>query len=147
MSNVWDGSVWRNFVGGADKKRKFTQQPGHLFFSLYVDWFNPFGNKVGHKSISVGAVILICLNIPLAERYKIENVFLFGIIPGPKEPKVEEINHILDPLVDEIKDLWEGVWFSETSQFPQGREIFVGLFPLIGDLPAMRKVAGFSGHS
>lgn len=147
MSDVWDGSVWRNFVGGEDKSKRFTKQPGHLVFSLYVDWFNPFGNKVGKKSISVGAVVLVCLNIPLAERYKVENVFLFGIIPGPKEPKAEEINHILDPLVDELNELWTGVWFSETSQFPRGRKIYAALFPLIGDLPAMRKVAGFSGHS
>ncbi|CAH7673202.1 hypothetical protein PPACK8108_LOCUS8085 [Phakopsora pachyrhizi] len=42
----------------------------------------------------------------------------------------EELNHLLKPLVDELKLFMNGV-----------------CFPLIADLPALRKTAGFSGHS
>ena len=41
-----------------------------LAWSLSIDWFNPQGNKT-------------------------ENVYLVGVIPGPKEPSLEEINHFL----------------------------------------------------
>ncbi|CAH7667429.1 hypothetical protein PPACK8108_LOCUS1829 [Phakopsora pachyrhizi] len=43
----------------------------------------------------------------------------------------EELNHLLKPLVDELKLFMNGVCS----------------FPLIADLPALRKTAGFSGHS
>ncbi|MBW0545456.1 hypothetical protein O181_085171 [Austropuccinia psidii MF-1] len=43
--------------------------------------------------------------------------------------------------------LCNGIWFSNTHDFPQGRLIRVALLPLIADLPALRKVAGFASHS
>jgi hypothetical protein len=147
MDDVWDGSVWKNLVGPQDSDETFTSKPGHLVFSLYVDWFNPYGNKSGGKSVSLGAVALVCLNLPLAERYKIENIYLFGVIPGPKEPKVDQMNNILEPLVKEMLDFWKGVWFTKTIGFPKGRLIFAAIFPLIGDLPAIRKTAGFASHA
>ncbi|EFP88139.1 uncharacterized protein PGTG_12586 [Puccinia graminis f. sp. tritici CRL 75-36-700-3] len=53
MGDVWDGSVWKNLVGPQDSDEIFTSRPGHLVFSLYVDWFNPYGNKSGGKSAPV----------------------------------------------------------------------------------------------
>ena len=137
MADVWDGSVWKSFIGPQNSNETFTSKSGHLVFSLYVDWFNPYGNKVGGKSLSLGAVALVCLNLPIDERYKIENIYLFGVIPGPKEPKLDQMNNILDPLISELMEFWKGVWFTKTSQFPEGRLIFAVIFPLIGDLPAI----------
>ena len=147
MSDVWDGTVWRTLLGPSNSKEIYTSKPGNLVFSLYVDWFNPFGNKVGGSSVSLGAIALVCLNLPLQERYKVENIFLFGIIPGPREPKLDQMNNVLEPLILEMMEFWEGVWFASTSQFPEGRQIHAAIFPLIGDLPAIRKTAGFAGHS
>jgi hypothetical protein len=147
MKDVWDGSVWKTLVGPANSNGIYTSKSGNLVFSLYVDWFNPYGNKSGGKSVSLGAVALVCLNLPLAERYKIENMFLFGVIPGPTEPKLDQMNHVLEPLISEMKEFWRGVWFTKTHQFPQGRLIFAAIFPLIGDLPAIRKTGGFSSHA
>jgi hypothetical protein len=44
-------------------------------------------------------------------------------------------------------EFWKGVWFTRTSRFPEGRLIFAAIFPLIGDLPAICKTAGFASHS
>ncbi|KNE98710.1 hypothetical protein PSTG_08078 [Puccinia striiformis f. sp. tritici PST-78] len=44
--------------------------------------------------------------LPGALPYKVENVYLFGIIPGPKELSLEQINHLLRPLVEELKMFW-----------------------------------------
>jgi hypothetical protein len=87
------------------------------------------------------------LNLPPTERYKVENIFLFGIIPGPKEPSLEEVNHLLRPLVQELQSFWStGCFFKSTFAHPNGRTIRVAVFPLIADLPALRKAAGFGGH-
>ena len=37
---------------------------------------------------SVGAIYLIIQNLPRSMRYKRENVILVGLIPGPKETKI-----------------------------------------------------------
>ncbi|MBW0504066.1 hypothetical protein O181_043781 [Austropuccinia psidii MF-1] len=42
---------------------------------------------------------------------------------------------------------WNGIWFSNTHDFPQGRLIRVALLSFIEDLPALHKVAGFASHS
>ncbi|CAH7688254.1 hypothetical protein PPACK8108_LOCUS23192 [Phakopsora pachyrhizi] len=59
----------------------------------------------------------------------------------------EELNHLLKPLVDELKLFMNGVWFTSTCNYPEGQNIKAVVFPLIADLPALRKTAGFSGHS
>ncbi|MBW0581897.1 hypothetical protein O181_121612 [Austropuccinia psidii MF-1] len=74
-------------------------------------------------------------------------MFLYAIIPGPKEPSLDQMNSILEPLVIELQMLWNGIWLSNTHNFPQGRLIRVALLPLIADLPALCKVAGFASHS
>lgn len=68
-------------------------------------------------------------------------------MPGPGEPSTTEMNHFLRPLVDEMKDFWNGITFTSTSKFPQGRKIHAALWPIHGDVPAMKKVTGFTSHS
>ncbi|OAV85814.1 hypothetical protein PTTG_30250, partial [Puccinia triticina 1-1 BBBD Race 1] len=67
----------------------------NLVFSLYLDWFSPEGCSNLGKKATIGAIIL--------------------------EPKLEQINHVLQPLVVELKELW--------------------------DLPALRKTNGFESHA
>ena len=69
-----------------------------------------------------------------------ENIFILGIIPGPKEPKLT-MNSYLAPVVSDLLDLWNGV---EMKPFAKIRCAMVGV---VCDLPAGRKVCGFLGHS
>ncbi|KAL7284382.1 hypothetical protein ACG7TL_001672 [Trametes sanguinea] len=135
---------------GPDGKLFSSQSGGavHLVFGLSVDWLNPRRNKQAGKSCSVGAVYLVCYNLPPKIRFKPENICLIGVIPGPSEPSLHQVNHFLRPLVDELLVLWHsGVYVSQTALHKSGHLVRGAVIPLICDLPALRKTAGFMGHS
>ncbi|PLW30367.1 hypothetical protein PCANC_24154 [Puccinia coronata f. sp. avenae] len=90
MEDVWHGSVWQEFPNADDGSGIYTSHLGHLVFSLYLDWFNAEGSSNQGKHNSVGAIVLICLNLPPTQRYKVENVFLFGITSGFNEPHLDK---------------------------------------------------------
>lgn len=138
----------RNFCG-ADGRR-FLEPLGsdiHIIFTLFVDWFNPYLNKASGKRSSVGALYMTCLNLPPHLRYKDENMYLVGIIPGPEEPSVHQINHFLRYIVDDLTALWHGVYLTRTFEYPHGRVVRAALIPLVADVPAVRKTAGYVGHN
>lgn len=71
-----------------------------LAWSLSVDWFNPHQNKMAGKKKSVGSIAMMLLNLPPTLCYKPENLYFFGVIPGPREPSQDKINHFLRPLMN-----------------------------------------------
>ena len=83
-------------------------------------------------------------NLPRNERYTSENVILVGIIPGPHEPRLT-MNSYLRPLVDDLKQLWNGVVMQSDSGLPV--LVRAALICTACDIPASRKVSGFIGHS
>ena len=120
----------------------FLSAPRNFAVMLNVDWFQPFK----HSLYSVGALYLVLTNLLRSERFKPENVFLVGIIPGPHEPKLN-INTYLRPLVDELNVLWnEGIYEVEHGSSVQ--HFFRAVLFCVGcDIPAARKVCGFTGHA
>lgn len=96
---------------------------------------------------SVGIISLVCLNLPLQERHKSENMFLAGIIPGPSEPPLDCISHYLTPLVDHLLLLWDGLHFSRTHNHSEGRIVRAAVVLAVCDLPMARKIGGFGGHN
>ncbi|MBW0542632.1 hypothetical protein O181_082347 [Austropuccinia psidii MF-1] len=91
--------------------------PGALAFSIYVDWFNSHDKST--RLASIGPIMLICLNLPPSERLKPENVYVAGIIPGPKEPTALQLNYLSIPLIKELKELWQGYHFHPPQQVLQ----------------------------
>ena len=76
--------------------------------------------------------------MPREERYKIENVILAGIIPGPKEPK--NMNSLLDPIVSDLNKLFNGVMMKNPTSLSTVRAV---LSCCVCDMPATPKLCGF----
>ena len=122
MHDIFDSEYIRNFKGPDGRFFSIGGEEGHYVFSLSIDFFNPYTNKQSGKKISVGLISIVCLNLPPSMRYKLENMFLSGVIPGPKEPPLTALNPYLRPLVNDLIDFWEtGVKFSWTYTCETGR--------------------------
>lgn len=146
VKDIHSSSAWKQFRG-ADGSQ-FTAKSGNLTFGLFVDGINPYGNKASGKKASITFLVLVCLTLPWQVRHLPKNLFLVGIAPGPREPKVDQINSILESMVEQFKELWEpGIWLTRTAAHPEGRRICAGLLAVFADLPALRRTLGFSSIS
>jgi hypothetical protein len=96
-------------------------EEGHYVFTLHVDFFNPEGLNIRGASTSCGIISMACLNLPLDIKYKPENMYLAGIIPGLKQPSLENLNHYIHLLINDLVDAWQrGIKFSNTACYPHG---------------------------
>jgi hypothetical protein len=145
MKDIFDGDMLRNFKGYDGQHFSISEGEGRYIFSLCVDFFNPLGNKQAGKKKSIGLISLVCLNLPPDMRYKLENMFLFGVVPGPKEPPLACLNHYLHYLIDEFLEFWfPRVRFSRTSNHYYGKVVQCALICVVSDLLAARKTNGFA---
>jgi len=148
MRDIWDAPGLYEIPGpdGRPFVRECADNEGRFLFSFNMDGFNPFQLKQAGRSASVMGLYMVCLNLPPEARFKSENMFLAGIIPGPNEPSKEEINHFLRPLVDDLlKSYLDGVYYTRTWKYPKGRKTRSALALIICDLPAARQALGFTG--
>ena len=42
-------------------------------------------------------------------RFKPENMLILGLMPGPNEASLHQINYYLAPIVDQFQSFWKGV--------------------------------------
>ena len=149
MGDIWDAPGLYEIPGpdGCPFICQCADNEGCFLFSFNMDGFNPFQLKQAGRSASVMGLYMVCLNLPPEARFKSENMFLAGIVPGPNEPSKEEINHFLRPLVDDLlKSYFDGVYYTRTWKYPKGRKIRSALALIICDLPAARQALGFTGQ-
>ena len=85
LADVYDARVWKEFT--TDKYKNYFKNPGNLLLSL----------NFSHLFIQIILLELCTWEL----RYKIENIILVGIIPGPKEPHLI-LNSYITPLVQEL---------------------------------------------
>ena len=138
LGDCFEGRVWKEFqyVDG----EPFLAVPNNFGLMLNVDWFQP----TLHGSDSIGVIYMVVMNLPREERFKPENLIVVGIIPGPKEPK-HNINSFLQPMVDDLTDLWDGVILNNENGTRE--MIRAAILALSSDIPATRKCGGFVGHA
>ena len=149
MNTAFDAEFMRTFKG-PDQEKLFIDRGDkvRLAFAMHTNFFNPNGVSPHSNSASIGMVSLANLNLPEGIRYRAENLFLAGVIPGPKEPSEEQMNHFIRPLIEEFQVGWErGFHISQTATSPlYGRDVEVALALSVNDLPAARKVSRTVGH-
>ena len=133
--------------------RNLRGQDGNLFycgpagearltFALCIDFFATEGMNVRGPSTSLGIIALACLDLPVEIRYKPEYMYLVGIIPGPSEPSLTELNHYIEPLISAMMEAWHpGLHLTRTARKPEGRTVRCGIAIVVCDLPAARKTA------
>ncbi|MBW0506103.1 hypothetical protein O181_045818 [Austropuccinia psidii MF-1] len=93
----------------------------------------------------MGLILLTGLSLPPKLRHKPAYSFVFRIIPGPNSPHTITIQHILNPLAYQLLKVHNGVNISTISRL-QGRNVYLQLIPLIGDLVAVHKALGVASH-
>lgn len=144
LTDVWDGSGVHELMGPDGKAfSEGTLGEARLVWNISVDWFNPLLNKAAGKSVSTGSIVMSCTNLPPSIHFRPENLYLAVIIPGPKEPSTDQMNHFLKPVVNDLLPAWtDRIYFSRMYQHPEGRRAQSALCGLVADMPARRKVAG-----
>ena len=146
MEDMWDAGHLCKIL--LKKGERFLPGPideTRLAFSFSMDSFNPYHMKEAKQTVSSTAIWLILLNLPSHLRYRPENMFLAGIIPGPRKPSLSDVNHSIKLLVDVLLEFFDpGVWYSHMAKHRHGRRVQAILIPVVSDMPAARQAGGFA---
>ncbi|TFK48361.1 hypothetical protein OE88DRAFT_1684365 [Heliocybe sulcata] len=170
MKDIYDGTGWSGFDVGLKRtvrhdggisdievapgsRQRLVDCDVGLNMAINMDWFGITENRPH----SAGGVYIVFNNLSRSIRFLECNVHLVTTIPGPKEPSLEQLNHTMEPLKDEIKLLYAG----KCDTYPHvnlclvmdmyGHRIPPQVHCTCGmkcsDIPASRKGTGAAGHS
>lgn len=93
---------------------------------------------------SVGAMYAVIANLPRSVAFKKRFTGLLTIIPGPREPELLYLNRILEPIVEDIKQMERGIRVPMDGRWPivQARVLLNA-----SDLPATKKLTGAHSYA
>ncbi|XP_066161921.1 uncharacterized protein [Oryza sativa Japonica Group] len=132
-----DGEGWNDLN---TRYPGFSANARNVRLGLASDGLNPFRNMSSKHS--TWPVMLIPYNLPPWICMKQTSLILSMIIPGPHSPG-NDIDVYLEPLVDELLQLWEGVETYDAS----ARKKFslrAALLWTLNDFPALAYLYGWS---
>ncbi|GAA5943238.1 uncharacterized protein JCM15063_005303 [Sporobolomyces koalae] len=146
LIDVFDGDLYQRHldskirIDDEELECKFYENDVDACIGILLDGFHIFDRGEHY----CWPVVAIDYNLPLAERYQIENVLIVAIIPGPKGPK--DFDSFLRPFVDDTKIwarhgsiIWDAVLQTTTTQ-----KIFI--LPCSGDPLALELATSMKGH-
>jgi hypothetical protein len=110
MVHPFDTEAW-NALDDFDPD--FTRDARNARIGLATDGFSPY--NMSASSYFCWPVFAIPYNLPPALCMKYEYMFLCLIIPGLDHPG-SRINVLLKPLIEELKQLWQGVEAYDNDQ-------------------------------
>jgi hypothetical protein len=99
MHDIVDGKAYRDLLN--------IESEPFITLSMNVDGIQP--NKGTNKSIWPS--LMVCNELPLKERYKIDNLIVSGIWSGPKKPNRETMSLFYEQTVEELVHLEEESYF------------------------------------
>ncbi|CAG8759381.1 11387_t:CDS:2, partial [Funneliformis caledonium] len=151
LCDIYDGEIWKNFLNSGivynaneeeilDEEKFFNKEHAddHLGIMINVDWFQPFERTVHSSSAIYG---IIC-NLPRKLHFNTENMLILGLMLGPNEASLYQINHYLAPIVDQLLVFWNGIILEQTFEHSTGRLIKCAVIAYCCDIPAARKLCG-----
>jgi hypothetical protein len=137
-----DSKAWKHFHENVDPT--FGDDPRHAHFALAADGVNPF--KQNRSSWSTWPVLLLNYNVPPWLTTKKFFILLSLLIPGKESVTSEVFDVYLEPLVDELLELWAGVPAYDITK-DMGQRSFqlrAMLLWTIHDFPGYGTVGGFA---
>jgi len=138
VRDYWDGLLYQE-----QKGEGLFEDEHDIGLAFSTDGLSLF--TVGN--FSVWPLVLVNLNLRPEVRVKKENILLYGIIPGPSSPK--DMQSFLHPLINELLLLEAGVPDVDDGSTPDSPKFTLHAYLCFcsGDLPAIAKVMGISGHN
>ncbi|KAL6191696.1 hypothetical protein ACLB2K_038086 [Fragaria x ananassa] len=130
--------AWKDFDS---KHSSFSVNIRNVRLGLASNGFNPFRTMtIPH---STWPIILVPYNLPPTLLMKQPYIYLSVLIDGPHGPD-DKIDVYLQPLIEELKELWEeGVLTFDTSN-NQMFQLYAGLLWTINDFPTYANLSGWS---
>jgi hypothetical protein len=137
-----DSKAWHHFHDNVDTS--FGDDPRNVHFALAADGVNPF--KQTRSTWSTWPVTLLNYNLPPWLCTKKFFILLTLLIPGKQSVTSEHLDVYLEPLVEELLQLWEGVSAYDVHKDVGYREFTLRgmLLWTIHDYPGYGAVGGFS---
>ncbi|XP_071714012.1 uncharacterized protein [Rutidosis leptorrhynchoides] len=133
-----DSPAWQTFDHNYPE---FAKESRNVRLGLASDGFNPFGNM--SNSHSTWLVVLIPYSLPPWMCMKKPYFMLTLLIPGPSVPG-NNIDIYLEPLVDELKLLWDHRVETYESSTNNNFQMRADMIWTISDFPAYANLSGWS---
>ncbi|WVZ01850.1 hypothetical protein V8G54_022656 [Vigna mungo] len=132
-----DSEAWKHFNR---KHPSFASEPCNVRLGLCLDGFTPY-LQASTSPYSCWPVIVTPYNLPPEMCMTKLYMFLTCIISGPSNPKAS-IDIYLEPLIDDLKKLWSGIWTYDISR-KQNFLMRTTLMWTINDFPAYGMLSGW----
>jgi hypothetical protein len=139
MKSIVDSPAWKHVY---QMYPHFAEKENSLRFGLSLDGVHP--HKLNSTSHSTWLVLLLIYNLPPFLVTKRFFITLSILISGKESPTSENIDVFLQPLVEELQELWIGIDAQDFSK-PHGQRWFkmCGLLLwTISDFPAYGLISG-----
>ncbi|QRW23960.1 Transposase family tnp2 [Rhizoctonia solani] len=106
----WDG-VLQEYIDEPTGKAPLSLVclPYGISLGLNSDGYQAHGKFAAGGNYSVTGVYIIVNNLPFYLQHMIKNIILVIVMPGPKEPKGYALSQMLEPLVNDLIELMNGM--------------------------------------
>ncbi|XP_061344016.1 uncharacterized protein LOC133289989, partial [Gastrolobium bilobum] len=141
MRHPRDSEAWKKFD---ELHTSFSSDPRSVRLGLATDDFNPFGNM--SSNYSIWPVILIPYNTPPWLCMKSTSFIISTIIPGKRMPG-NDIDVFLQPLIKELKELWQDGVDAYDAFTQEKFKLYAALMWTISDFPGLGNLSGWNTYT
>ncbi|XP_061374183.1 uncharacterized protein LOC133316451 [Gastrolobium bilobum] len=141
MRHPRDSEAWKKFD---ELHTSFGSDPRNIRLGLATDGFNPFGNM--SASYSIWPIILIPYNTPPWLCMKSTAFIISTIIPGKRMPG-NDIDVFLQPLIKELKELWQDGVDTYDAFTREMFKLHAALMWTISDFPGLGNLSGWNTYT